>query len=122
MQDDDPYNRYHHFLEEIQKILHKCGMSEIYIVNPYECFLLMCLLTDCPPAVFADIWEMSYEDKDGEFVKSNNQKFINKRKNHVKYLDSRIFTGYNEQACNKNAVFFCCRRIFRKLPVADPED
>ena len=66
MQDDDPYNRYHHFLEEIQKILHKCGMSEIYIVNPYECFLLMCLLTDCPLAVFADIWEMSYEDKDGE--------------------------------------------------------
>ena len=66
MQDDDPYNRYHHFLEEIQKILHKCGMSEIYIVNPYECFLLMCLLTDCPLAVFADIWEMSYEDTDGE--------------------------------------------------------
>ena len=41
-------------------------MSEIYIVNPYECFLLMCLLTDCPLAVFADIWEMSYEDTDGE--------------------------------------------------------
>ena len=47
-------------------ILKKCGMSEIYIVNPYECFLLMCLLTDCPLAVFADIWEMSYEDTDGE--------------------------------------------------------
>ena len=62
MQDDDPYNRYHHFLEEIQEILKKCGMSEIYIVNPYECFLLMCLLTDCPLAVFADIWEMSYEE------------------------------------------------------------
>ena len=40
MQDDDPYSRYRHFLEEIQAILHKCGMSEIYIVNPYECFLL----------------------------------------------------------------------------------
>ena len=63
MQDDDPYTRYHHFLEEIQKILHKCGMSDIYIVNPYECFLLMCLLTDCPLAVFADIWEMSYEEE-----------------------------------------------------------
>ena len=62
MQDDDPYNRYHHFLEEIQGILKSCGMSEIYIVNPYECFLLMCLLTDCPLAVFADIWEMSYEE------------------------------------------------------------
>lgn len=62
MQDDDPYNRYRYFLEEIQEILLKCGMSEIYIVNPYECFLLMCLLTDCPLAVFSEIWEMSYEE------------------------------------------------------------
>ncbi len=62
MEDEDPYTRYRHFLEEIQEILHRCGMSEIYIVNPYECFLLMCLLTDCPLAVFADIWEMSYEE------------------------------------------------------------
>ena len=62
MQDEDPYKRYRYFLDEIHEILYKCGMSEIYIVNPYECFLLMCLLTDCPLAVFADIWEMSYEE------------------------------------------------------------
>ena len=49
-------------LINVTEILKKCGMSEIYIVNPYECFLLMCLLTDCPLAVFADIWEMSYEE------------------------------------------------------------
>lgn len=66
MEDDDPYQRYRHFLDEIQEILKKCGMGEIYIVNPYECFLLMCLLTDCPLAVFADIWEMSYEESDEE--------------------------------------------------------
>lgn len=66
LQDEDPYNRYHFFLKEVQEILQKCGMSEIYIVNPYECFLLMCLLTDCPLAVFADIWEMSYEDSEEE--------------------------------------------------------
>ena len=63
-QDEDPYVRYRYFLDEIQEVLHKCGMSEIYIVNPYECFLLMCLLTDCPLAVFADIWEMSYEERE----------------------------------------------------------
>lgn len=63
MEDDDPYNRYRHFLEEIQEILLECGMSEIYIVNPYECFLLMCLLTDCPLAVFSEIWEKSYEEE-----------------------------------------------------------
>lgn len=62
MEDADPYDRYHHFIEEVQQILKKCGMSEIYIVNPYECFLLMCLLTDCPLAVFSEIWEMSYEE------------------------------------------------------------
>ena len=62
MADDDPYTRYRHFLEEIQEILARCEMSEIYIVNPYECFLLMCLLTDCPLAVFSEIWEKSYEE------------------------------------------------------------
>ena len=61
-EDDDPFNRYKHFLEENLDSLLRCGMSEIYIVNPYECFLLMCLLTDCPLAVFAEIWEKSYEE------------------------------------------------------------
>ena len=62
MEDEDPYNRYHIFLERIQEILLRCGMSEIYIVNPYESFILMCLLTDCPLAVFSEIWEKSYEE------------------------------------------------------------
>ena len=62
MADEDPYNRYHAFLQEIQEILLRCGMSEIYIVNPYESFILMCLLTDCPLAVFSEIWEKSYEE------------------------------------------------------------
>lgn len=62
MQEEDPYIRYHYFLEQIQDILERCGMGEIYIVNPYECFLLMCLLTDCPLAVFSEIWEKSYEE------------------------------------------------------------
>ena len=66
MQDEDPYKRYHHFIEESQKLLEKCGMSDIYIVNPYECFLLMCMLTDCPLAVFSEIWEKSYEGTDGK--------------------------------------------------------
>lgn len=60
MEDEDPFNRYREFLNRIQEILKKCGMGEIYIVNPYECFILMCLLTDCPMAVFSEIWEMSY--------------------------------------------------------------
>ena len=66
MEDDDPFNRYKNFLDEIQDILLRCGMGEIYIVNPYECFLLMCLLTDCPLAVFSEIWEKSYEEGEAE--------------------------------------------------------
>ena len=60
--EEDPYERYRTFLNEIQGILSRCKMGEIYIVNPYECFVLMCLLTDCPLAVFAEIWEMSYDE------------------------------------------------------------
>ena len=59
---EDPYIRYRHFLDEIQEILKRCQMGEIYIVNPYECFILMCLLTECPLAVFSEIWEKSYEE------------------------------------------------------------
>ncbi len=62
MEDEDPYVRYREFLNRIQTILEECSMGEIYIVNPYECFILMCLLTDCPLAVFSEIWEMSYEE------------------------------------------------------------
>ncbi len=62
MEDEDPFIRYREFLDRIQKILEECKMGEIYIVNPYECFVLMCLLTDCPLAVFSEIWEMSYEE------------------------------------------------------------
>ena len=65
MDEEDPYIRYRQFLDQTNEILHRCGMGELYIVNPYECFLLMCLLTDCPLAAFADIWEMSYEENTG---------------------------------------------------------
>lgn len=63
-EDEDPYRRYQYFIREMQQILNEGGMGEIYIVNPYECFLLMCMLTDCPLAVFSEIWEKSYEETD----------------------------------------------------------
>lgn len=61
MENAAPKERYERFLQEIQRILKACSMGEIYLVNPYESFVLMCLLTDCPLAVFSEIWEMSYE-------------------------------------------------------------
>ena len=34
-------------------------MGPLYIANPYECFLLMCILTDGPLGTYADVWELS---------------------------------------------------------------
>ncbi len=58
---DWPAERYLRFIDDINGILHKCGMSDIYPVNPYESFVLMCLVTDFPLDVYAEIWEKSYE-------------------------------------------------------------
>ena len=49
------------FLSEINPVLASCGMSEIHPANPYEAFILICILSDCPMAVYGDIWELSYE-------------------------------------------------------------
>ena len=64
--ENKPFEKRTYTVDEIQDILLRCGMGEIYIVNPYECFLLMCLLTDCPLAVFSEIWEKSYEEGEAE--------------------------------------------------------
>lgn len=49
------------YLTEINPILTSCGMNEIHPANPYEAFILICILSDCPLAVYGDIWELSYE-------------------------------------------------------------
>ena len=53
--------RYIAFVDSTNGILNECMMGEIYITNPYECFLLMCILSDCPLATYADVWELSFE-------------------------------------------------------------
>ncbi len=59
---DWPTERYMEFIDEVNDILKRCGMMGIYPVNPYESFVLMCLLTEEPLSVYNDVWEMSYED------------------------------------------------------------
>lgn len=53
--------RYMQFLESTNKILEKCFMGSLYIQNPYECFVLMCILSLDPLGTYADVWELSYE-------------------------------------------------------------
>ena len=51
------------FLEEVNPLLRKCGMNEIHPATPYEAFILICILSDCPLAVYGDIWEMAYGEE-----------------------------------------------------------
>ncbi|MEI6578001.1 MAG: hypothetical protein WCN92_00905 [Eubacteriales bacterium] len=63
-QDDTITNnktRYIRFIDETNRMLSECSMGEIYVANPYECFLLMCILSDCPLASYADVLEKSFE-------------------------------------------------------------
>lgn len=52
--------RYLKFHESMNAILEKCFLGKLYIQNPYECFILMCILSDEPLGTYADVWELSY--------------------------------------------------------------
>jgi len=61
---DEEYNnkkRYIVFANDTNSILEECMMGELYVTNPYECFLLMCILSDSPLATYAEVWEKSFE-------------------------------------------------------------
>ena len=52
--------RYSSFCDSTNDILNRCSMGELYVQNPYECFVLMCILSNDPLGVYADVWERSY--------------------------------------------------------------
>lgn len=53
--------RYISYIESTNRILNQCLLGELCISNPYECFILMCILSEDPLGTYADVWEMSYE-------------------------------------------------------------
>lgn len=55
-----PKSRYIHFIDTTNEMLESCCMGRLYIANPYECFILMCILSDDPLGTYADVWELSY--------------------------------------------------------------
>ena len=57
-----PKPRYIRFIDETNRILENCCMGPLYITNPYECFILMCVLSDDPMGTYADVLEMSYQE------------------------------------------------------------
>ena len=55
--------RFSVFADSTNHMLRKCSMGELYIANPYECFLLLCVLSDCPLAAYADVLEKSFSEE-----------------------------------------------------------
>lgn len=58
-----PKPRYIRFIDEMNAILEECCLGRLYIANPYECFILMCVLSDDPMGTYADVLEMSYSEE-----------------------------------------------------------
>ena len=48
------------FIHTTNRMLERCGMGPLYIANPYECFILMCLLSEDPLGTYSDVLEVSY--------------------------------------------------------------
>ena len=56
----NPRRRFADFCEQMNKRLEKCGMYPLYVTDPYECFIMMCLLSENPLAAFSQVWSRSY--------------------------------------------------------------
>ncbi len=60
----NPKRRYTAFIRDTDRILGECFMGPLYIANPYECFVLMCLLSVSPLETYNEVIEKSYSDED----------------------------------------------------------
>ena len=52
--------RYEAFRSEADELLRQCGMHPLYAANPYEAFIVLCIVSESPLAVYGDVWEVSY--------------------------------------------------------------
>lgn len=64
----NPKTRYLAFVDDMNAILNDCSMGELLISNPYECFVLMCILCDDPLGTYADVWELSYTEQEDNIL------------------------------------------------------
>lgn len=61
-QDDIPGDeRLQQYVNETNSILASCHMGGVYPAHAYEAFLLICIVSDCPLAVYVEVWELSYQ-------------------------------------------------------------
>ena len=55
--------RYTAFLQSINSILEECYLEPIYPANPYESFILMCILSEDPLVTYADALGLSFNQQ-----------------------------------------------------------
>ena len=58
---DEPSERYGAFIHSANETLKGADMEPLYAANPFESFVMMCMLADDPLGSFADVWELSYD-------------------------------------------------------------
>ena len=56
-----PEQRYDAFIRSANQVLKDSDMDPLYVANPFESFVMMCMLADDPLGSFADVWELSYD-------------------------------------------------------------
>ena len=59
-QEENAQRRYMHFIESTNRLLADCFMGPLYVANPYECFVLMCILSVSPLETYTEVIEKSY--------------------------------------------------------------
>jgi len=53
--------RFEDFLESTNSILNECSMGGLYVANTYECFLLMCIVSDRPFSAYTEVLGQAFE-------------------------------------------------------------
>lgn len=49
------------FIKSTNEILSKCAMGQLNPTNPYESFILMCMMTPEPLKTYNEVWKIGYE-------------------------------------------------------------
>lgn len=55
--------RFNEFIDETNDLLLEAGMIELYPVNPYEAFVMMCVVSEDLLDTFSGVWEKSYDEE-----------------------------------------------------------
>ena len=52
------------FTDSADSLLADCGFGGVYAADPYDAFLILCMLTNDPFAAYSDVMEFAYADAD----------------------------------------------------------